>query len=81
MNDLLTRRALTMALGRRRLSGDLLHHSDRGREYASHAYRGLLKESGIIQSMSRKANALDNAPIESFYSRLKNELIHHRHLL
>ena len=78
LNDQLTRRALIMALGRRQPSTHLLHHSDRGVEYASRAYRSLLNDSGITQSMSRKANALDNAPMESFYSRLKDELIHGR---
>lgn len=79
LNDSLTRRALSMALGRRRPNRRLLLHSDRGVEYASRAYRSLLDEAGIIQSMSRKGNALDNAPIESFFSQLKNELISQHH--
>lgn len=79
LNDLLTRQALLMALGRRRPMAGMIHHSDQGRQYASGAYRELLAQAGIVQSMSRRGNALDNAPMESFYSRLKNELIHHRH--
>ena len=57
----------------------LIHHSDRGSQYASFAYRALLDKAGIVQSMSRRANTYDNAPMESFFSRLKNELTHHRH--
>jgi putative transposase len=79
LTDLLTRKALDMALGRRRPSPGLIHHSDQGSQYASNAFRADLKQAGIVQSMSRRGNALDNAPIESFFSRLKNELIHHRH--
>jgi transposase InsO family protein len=79
LTDLLTRKALDMALGRRRPSPGLIHHSDQGSQYASKAFRADLEQAGIVQSMSRRGNALDNAPIESFFSRLKNELIHHRH--
>jgi putative transposase len=78
LSDLLTRKALKMALGRRQPSGGLIHHSDRGGQYASKDYRELLRKAGIEQSMSRRGNAYDNAPIESFFSRLKNEWIHHR---
>jgi putative transposase len=79
LTDRLTRKALDMALGRRRPSPGLIHHSDQGSQYASNAFRADLEQAGIVQSMSRRGNALDNAPIESFFSRLKNELIHHRH--
>lgn len=79
LTDLLTCKALKMALGQRQPAAGLIHHSDRGGQYASHDFRALLDKAGIVQSMSRTGNAYDNAPIESFFSRLKNELIHHRH--
>jgi putative transposase len=68
--------ALRMALNHRQLfpSKSLLHHSDRGAQYASAEYRAQLKEAGIHSSMSRKANCYDNATMESFWSTLKNEL-------
>lgn len=79
LTDHLTREALEMALGRRQPAVGMIHHSDRGGQYASHMFRDRLAEADIVQSMSRSGNAYDNAPIESFFSRLKNELIHHRH--
>ena len=51
-------------------------HSDRGVQYASHAYRKLLKEFRMVQSMSRKGNCWDNAPMESFFKTLKVEQTH-----
>ncbi len=78
LTDRLTRNSLQMALSRRQPPAGLVHHSDRGSQYASHAYRDLLAEAKIIQSMSSTGNAYDNAPMESFFSRLKNELVHHR---
>lgn len=74
--DLLTRKALKMALRRRQPAPTLLHHSDRGIQYASSSYRHLLLGQGATISMSRKGNALDNAPMESFFATLKKELIH-----
>jgi putative transposase len=65
-------RALAMALGLRRPAG--LHHSDRGCQYASSAYRALLRQHGIDCSMSRRGNCWDNAPVESFFATLKREL-------
>ena len=65
--------ALQMALRRRSPSPGLVHHSDRGVQYASHAYSGLLKENGIEISMSRKGNPYDNAACESFMKTLKYE--------
>lgn len=79
LTDQLTRKSLQMALGRRRPQPGLIHHSDRGGQYASDAYRTLLAEAEIVPSMSSTGNAYDNAPMESFFSRLKNELVHHRH--
>ena len=70
--------ALNQAIGRERPARGLIHHSDRGVQYASHAYQDLLRENGFITSMSRKGNCYDNAPAESFFSTLKSELIHLR---
>src|SRR5262245_4475236 len=68
--------ALTMALRRRRISPGLIHHSDRGIQYASGAYTGLLTEKGIRISMSRRGNPYDNATAESFMKTLKHEEVH-----
>lgn len=70
--------ALKMALSGRRPAGGLLLHSDRGGQYASHAYQELMQGHGLLCSMSRKANCWDNAVVESFFSTLKRELVHHR---
>jgi transposase InsO family protein len=67
--------ALRMALTRRRPRAPVLHHSDRGTQYASRAYRRLLAAHGLTASMSRKGNCWDNAPVESFFSSLKAELL------
>jgi putative transposase len=77
LDDRLTRRALNMALARRHLDDGLLHHSDRGRQYASGAYLRLLSDQ-VTRSMSRTANVYDNAPMESFFASLKSELVHGR---
>ena len=69
--------ALRMALEQRRPEAGLIHHSDQGQVYAGAMYRAMLHEYGIVQSMSRKGNCLDNAVAESFFSNLKNELVHH----
>ncbi len=71
MEDDLTRNALRMALSRRIVGSGLVHHSDRGSQYASSEYTGLLKENGIEISMSRKGNPWDNAACESFMKTLK----------
>jgi transposase InsO family protein len=72
----LTMAALRMALARRRVTSDLVHHSDRGVQYASTQYTGLLREHGIQISMSRKANPWDNAACESFMKSLKCEQVY-----
>jgi len=72
----LTMAALTMAIQRRRPGSDLIHHSDRGSQYAAGDYRKILQAAAITQSMSRKANCWDNAPMESFFGTLKTELVH-----
>ncbi len=66
--------ALSMALGLRRPVPGLLHHSDRGSQYASREYRELLDEKGAIASMSRLGDCWDNAVVESFFATLKTEL-------
>lgn len=57
----------------------LTHHSDRGSQYCSDEYRHLLDHFGVQVSMSRKGNCFDNAPMESFWGMLKQELIYHCH--
>jgi putative transposase len=68
--------ALVMALQRRRPEPGLIHHSDRGVQYAAEPYRRVLERHGITQSMSRRGNCLDNAPMESFFASLKTEHVH-----
>ena len=63
-----------MALGRRRPSPGLIHHSDRGSQYTSAGYQSLLRAQGVTCSMSRRGNCFDNAPTESFFRTLKVEL-------
>lgn len=70
--------ALAMAIKRQRPATGLVHHSDRGVQYAAHDYRTRLQSAGIQASMSRKADCYDNAPMESFFHTLKTELVHHR---
>ena len=70
--------ALKMALGRRLPGPDMVHHSDRGSQYASHEYRDALRDNGIQCSMSRKGDCWDNAVVESFFATLKKELIYRR---
>lgn len=79
MTTELVSRALLMALNRRgkTLAPHLLWHSDRGSQYASGEFQNLLKDRGIIGSMSRKGNCWDNAVAESFFGTLKKELVHH----
>lgn len=80
MSDKLTQElassALRDAVGRQRPPKGLIHHSDRGRQYASYAYQELLREYGITPSMGRTGNCYDNAYVESFFGTLKTELVH-----
>jgi putative transposase len=71
--------ALEMALHHRQPPAGLVHHSDRGVQYASEAYRQRLAMAGVVPSMSRRGNCYDNALMESFWSSLKRELIHRTH--
>jgi transposase InsO family protein len=73
--------ALTLAVKRRNPPRGLLHHSDRGSQYASDDYQALLTKHGMVCSMSRTGNCWDNAPAESFFGILKRELIFHKRYL
>lgn len=77
INQQLVVDALKMALEHRRPRPGTIHHSDQGMQYVSSAYRALLNAHGFIISMSRKGNCYDNSVVESFFSTLKNELVHH----
>ncbi len=70
-------KALNMAVKNKRPNPGLTVHSDRGSQYCSHAYHKIIKQHQFIGSMSGKGNCYDNAPIESFWGTLKNELIYH----
>lgn len=78
MTNRLADRALAMAVERRSPSPGLIHHSDRGRQYASAGYQRSLACHGMVCSMSRTGNCWDNAPMESFFHTLKTEPIHNR---
>lgn len=79
LNSTLVCDALRMALWLRRpRAGQLIHHSDRGVQYASKAFRRLLRSNGIEGSMSRKGDCWDNAVVESFFGSLKTERVHWR---
>jgi len=67
--------ALLMAIGRRKPGPGLIHHSDRGSQYACFKYRRLLEAQGMISSMSRSGNCLDNAVAERFFRTLKSECL------
>jgi putative transposase len=68
--------ALNMALGRRGPVPGLVHHSDRGSQYAGVDYRKLIEKAGLTQSMCRKGECLDTAPMQSIFASLKKELVH-----
>lgn len=70
--------ALVMAVQRRHPAPGLIHHTDQGCQYAAAGYREILTAHGLVPSMSRRGNCYDNAVAESFFSTLKNELIHER---
>jgi putative transposase len=81
MGERLTRnlvnQSLLQAVTTRRPDKGLLHHSDRGSQYCSHEYQSLLSKFGLKASMSGKGNCFDNAPMESFWGIIKQELINH----
>jgi len=82
MADRMTKNLISESFARairaKRPGKGLIHHSDRGSQYCSHEYRQLLEQYGVIVSMSGKGNCYDNAPMESFWGTLKQELVHHR---
>jgi putative transposase len=75
----LVNQSLLQAVNTRKPEKGLLHHSDRGSHYCSHEYQGLLSHFGLEVSMSGSGNCFDNAPMESFWGIIKQELINHRH--
>ena len=75
MKKALVIRALIMAISLRQPPPGLIHHSDRGSQYASKEYQKLLTQHGMVASMSRRGNCWDNAPVERFFSSLKREWI------
>jgi transposase InsO family protein len=79
MSQELTLTALAKAIGYQRPAPGLIHHADRGSQYCAKEYQQQLQQQGFLVSMSRKGNCYDNAPMESFWGSLKNELVHHRH--
>jgi putative transposase len=78
MTKNLVQESLIKAIRTRRPDKGLIHHSDRGSQYCAHEFRNMLKQHGFIASMSRKGNCYDNAPMESFWGILKQELTNHR---
>jgi len=82
MGERLTRnlvsQSLFQAVTAKRPGKGLIHHSDRGSQYCSYDFRNFLDQFGMVASMSRKGNCYDNAPMESFWGTLKQELVHHR---
>lgn len=79
MTKNLVSQSLLRAVEAKRPAKGLTHHSDRGSQYCAHEYRGLLRQFGMQTSMSGKGNCYDNAPMESFWGMLKQELVHHCH--
>lgn len=81
MGERMTKNLVSQSLFRgvsaKRPPAGLIHHSDRGSQYCSHEYQDLLEQFDMQASMSRRGNCYDNAPIESFWGMLKNELVHH----
>ena len=74
----LVSQSLIRAMLSKRPSRGLIHHSDRGSQYCSYEYARILEQCGLQASMSGRGNCFDNAPMESFWGTLKQELIHHR---
>ena len=75
----LVSQSLFKAVGAKRPGAGLIHHSDRGVQYCAYEYRNLMDQLKMRASMSRKGDCYDNAPMESFWGTLKNELVHHSH--
>ena len=79
MPQALTQTALRMALGLRAPGPGLIHHSDRGSQYAAHDYRAILAARGIVVSMSRRGDCWDNAPMKSLNGTVKVECVYQEH--
>lgn len=79
INKVLVSQSLFRAVALKRPPKGLVHHSDQGSQYCSLVYQRLLEQFGMTASMSRKGNCYDNAPMESFWGTLKQELVNHRH--
>mgnify|MGYP002138722940 FL=1 len=79
MQQELVHAALTMAVARRKPSGEVILHSDRGSQYCAFDYQALLKRHGIVPSHSRAGNCWDNAAMESFFRSLKSERVYLTH--
>jgi len=83
MGESLTRNlvieSLLRAFAAKRPAGGLIHHSDRGSQYCAHEYQQILGQFDMRASMSGRGNCFDNAPMESFWGTLKQEMVHHRH--
>ena len=77
----LVSQSLLKAVAVKRPAGGLIHHSDRGSQYCAHEYQQMLSHFNLKPSMSGKGNCFDNAPMESFWGTLKQELVHHRHYI
>jgi len=78
MTKELVQKALNKALAYRKPQPGCIHHSDRGSQYCALSYQKSVKAAGMCSSMSRKGNCYDNAPTESLWGCLKQELVHHR---
>jgi putative transposase len=78
MTSALVMKSLFRAAVRKHPAPGLIHHSDRGSQYCSKKYWKMIKQFKMKASMSRRGNCYDNAPIESFWGTLKNELVYHR---
>ncbi len=74
----LVEQSLLKAVRVKRPPRGLIHHSDRGSQYCNPKYQALLANFGMLPSMSKNGNCYDNAPMESFWGTMKNELVHHR---
>ena len=77
IDTLLAIKVLNQAIALRQPKAGLVVHSDRGSQFASKTFRKRLKDCGIFQSMSRKGNCYDNAPMESFFKTFKTEEVYH----
>jgi transposase InsO family protein len=75
----LVSQSLLKAVAIKRPAGGLIHHSDRGSQYCANEYQRMLRHFNLRTSMSGTGNCFDNAPMESFWGTLKQELVHHRH--